>query len=367
MLKDINIENFRNFNNAELHFAPNLNIILGQNGVGKSNLLEAAYLCGLGKTFRGHNQVLVRIDQQFAKIAADSEDRNEVEIVLLPGGERNITFNDKKVPRISQLLGKFPMTYIGPEEVMLVAGAPSLRRAILDTHLCQFDTEYVSHLSHYQRSIRQRNAALRGVASHTMAGGMVLIDSWDEKVAKSGSAVTATRIDFLQKLSPIATEIFSAIAGEGIFALNMKYRSTALENPDVSDFENKFYEKLAQRRKLDLIRFDTSIGPHRDDIEIHLGNFDARHFASWGQIRMISLAMYLASVKILSEHTQHTPTILLDDALAELDPVRSRAALDFFPQIGQALVATPHPEQVRDITGAKHFIFSAPGVVLEKT
>lgn len=365
MLTILSLENYRNFESAELQFSPGLNIIIGDNGTGKSNLLEAVHLCGFGRSFRGHGQTFLRFGAPFSRIYARNEDRNEIEIIFPDGAERKISFNGKPLPRIAELLGKFPMTYIGPGEVMLVAGSPSVRRKLIDSHLCQFAPEYTDWLYQYRHSVRQRNASLRAVANEDIAGGTVLIDAWDEKVAELGEKIIAKRIGFIKNLSPLASDMFSAIAGDEAKKLSVEYECTVAENPAVADIREIFLQKLLAHRNYDFKFFQTTIGPHRDDIKISLDNLPAKLFASWGQVRMISLALYLGALQILSEHSSATPTLLLDDALAELDPKRSRTAMEIFPKICQTLVATPHPDQVKDVTNAKIFQFTAPGVVRE--
>ena len=365
MIAEIFIKNFRNLSRAELSFSSSLNLIFGENGSGKTSLLEAIYLCGFGRSFKGSNQIFTKIGEDFAKIFGKNEERNEIEIIFTKDGEKKIVFNGKRIIKISGLLGHFPMTYIGPGEVMAVAGSPSVRRTLIDSHICQFDSEFTSTLLAYKHSVRQRNAALRGVANNEIAGGTVLIDAWDEKVANLGAKVIEYRIDFLKKLSPLASNIFNAIAGNGAGELFLKYRCTVAKNPQIDDLEGLFFARLREMRDYHLQRFETTIGPHRDDVEIFLKNFPAKQFASWGQVRMISLALYLGAAKILSEHTQPVPTIMLDDALAELDPKRARAALEIVPEIGQTIVATPHPEQIKNFAEAKVFTFVEPGNIIE--
>ncbi len=365
MIKFLTLENFRNINDTELSFAPTLNIIFGENAFGKSNILEAIFLCGFGRSFRGYGQPLIRFDKEFAHIVGTDENRNVVEIFLRLDGNRNVLFNNKRLIRITELLGKFPTTYIGPQEVMVVAGSPSVRRALLDTHLCQLDVEYAENLLAYERAMRQRNASLRGISEGTMAGGVVLIDAWDEKISAYGTILLKKRVDFIRKLSVMAMEIFSAICGEDAYRLSIKYKSTIADNLEIDDLAALFMEKLAKIRKIDLLKFETTIGPHRDDVEIMLGNFAARLFASWGQVRIISLALYLGAARVLAEQTAKVPALLLDDALAELDPRRAKMALDIIPNIGQAFVATPHPEQIKNVDSGKIFTFLSPGNIVE--
>ncbi len=365
MIVALKLINYRNIQSAEIELSPHLNIIFGENGVGKSNLLESAYICAFGRSFRGKNQQYVRFDSDFARVDAKNPQGESIQIIFLPDGERNIIFNNKKLPRVSELLGKFPMTYIGPHQVMVVAGSPSERRELLDSHISQFDNEYLENLRNYFRSIHQRNAALRGVAQNDIAGGMILLDSLDEKIAYHGTQIIRMRMKFISELAPICSDIFSAISNDDSRKIKLEYKCSVAENPSIEDLEQYFLNRLKSHRNQDLKFFQTTIGPHRDDIDIELDSLPARKFASWGQVRMIALAIYLGSARIVSERIGRTPTILLDDALAELDPNRAQTVLKIAPEIGQIIVATPHPSHIIDSDDLKIFEFARPGEIIE--
>ncbi|MCD6595716.1 DNA replication/repair protein RecF [bacterium] len=365
MIISLKLINYRNIPSAEIELSPHLNIIFGENGVGKSNLLESAYICGFGRSFRGKSQQLVKFDSDFARVDARNPQHECIQLVFIPDGERNILFNNKKMPKISQLLGKFPITYVGPHQVMAVAGSPVERRELLDSHISQFDREYLGNLRNYIRCVHQRNAALRGVSQNDVAGGMILIDSWDEKIALNGASIIRARMKFIAELAPICSEIFSAISGNDDKNIELQYKCSVAENPSIENLEQYYLEQLKLRRNQDFKLFQTTIGPHRDDIKIKLDGLPARNFASWGQVRMIALALYLSSARIVSERIGRTPTILLDDALAELDPKRAQTVLKIAPEIGQIMVATPHPSHIINENNLKIFKFNEPGKIIE--
>ena len=362
MIISVELKNFRNFAYARAELDERVNIVFGPNGYGKSNFLEALYVCGFGRSFRGSGQQIVKFDADFARVVAKNPQHETLEAVFLPNGVKNFILNSKRLPRLRDLLGKFPTIYVGPDEVNIVAGSPSKRRNFLDFTISQYDPVYVSELGAYVKSVAQRNSALRGVAEGEIAGGMVLIETIDEQVAHHGAQVLATRSRFLRMISPLATEIFAAISGIER-QLDIEYLSTAAENLDDPELERVYFERLCARRKSDLKTFQTAIGPHRDDIEIYLGNLPAKKFASWGQVRMISLALHLAAARILEEKIGRTPTLLFDDALAELDPQRAHSVLEIAPQFGQIVVATPHPEHL--IEDAKVFRLAEAGKIVE--
>ncbi len=365
MILQVELKNYRNIAHFRGELSGKLNVVYGPNGSGKSNFLEALYVCGFGRSFRGARQQIVKFDEEFARVSAKNPEKDFLEAVFLANGVKNFFLNGKKLSRLRDLLGKFPVVYVGPDEVNIVAGSPRKRRNFLDFTISQYDPEYVAELANYVNSVAQRNSALRGVAEKSVAGGMILIETIDEKVARHGAVVLEKRLKFLSAVVPVAADIFSAISGIDGAKLEVEYvASIGSAEPDRTRLERHFFDHLVRRRKTDLKTFTTPIGPHRDDIEIFLNGLPAKQFASWGQVRMISLALHLASARILEEKIARTPTVLFDDALAELDPQRSKAVLSVAPQFGQIVVATPHPEHL--IEGAKVFAFERPGELVEK-
>ncbi len=367
MIDHIEISNFRNLESRRLKFNSKLNIIFGENGFGKSNLLEAIYFCGFGKSFRSGTQQFVRFGEEYALIIGSNEDKDILKVAFSSDNAKNIIFNNKKIARTSQLLGKFPTTFVGPEEIEVASGAPAIRRKLLDEHLCQTDFNYTNALSAYNKNLAQRNGIMR-ISQYTRNPEReLLIDSIDEICASDGSFIILRRMEYISRIKSTAQEIFNIISCENAGELDIKYVSTVLDEPSINKITNTFCDKLKQRRTNDIKLAQTTVGPHRDELEIYLNGNAARKFASRGQLRMISLALYLSAACDLSQNLGRVPTILLDDALAELDPSKAAAALELVPTLGQTIVATPHPHHVEFSTIAlKKFIFSHAGVISEE-
>jgi len=365
MFQCIEMKDFRNFQTIKVEFSPTVNIIYGENGSGKSNLLEALYLCSFGKSFRGSKQPFVRFDCEFARIKTRNPDRESVEIIIRQNGRKQILLNTKRIPQYTKLLGHFPTTYIGPNEIMLVSGSPSVRRSMLDSHLCQFDPEYVQALIDYNNTVKRRNASLKGIAEKTLVGGMVLIETLDEQIAKLGCIINRGRLKFLKEIEINVKDYFENIFGPNAPELGLEYESTVCNDPMSEDYKKYFIKKLKYSRKKDLILTQTTIGPHRDDLKITLNDLPARTYASWGQARMISLAVYLAATKLTGDKARRIPTVLLDDALAELDNERAIRAIDIVPSVGQVTVVTPHHNISTTYSNTKRFKFLEKGVIQE--
>lgn len=366
MIDHIEISNFRNLESRRLKFDGKLNIIFGENGFGKSNLLESIYFCGFGKSFRTGTQQFVRFDAEHALIIGTNDDKDVLKVAFSSENAKNIILNNKKIARTSQLLGTFPTTFIGPEEIEVASGAPAIRRKLLDEHLCQTDFHYTNMLSSYKKNLEQRNGIMR-ISQYTRSPEReLLIDSIDEICARDGSFITLRRMEYVSRIRNTAQELFNRISGDSAGLLDIKYISTVCDEPKLSVIVSAFCERLKKNRTGDIKLAQTTIGPHRDELEIYLNGNAARKFASRGQLRMISLALYLSAACDLSQNLGRVPTILLDDALAELDPSKAAAALELVPTLGQTIVATPHPHHVEFSTIAlKKFIFAQSGVVTE--
>ena len=366
MLANLKLKNFRNYEYAEISLSPTLNIITAPNGYGKTNLLEAIYLCGFGKSFRGTNQRFVNFDAEFARIEASAPERTKITIVIQADGTKKITLNEKGINKLSELLGYFPITYIGPGEIAVVSGPPSIRRKMMDAHICQFDPIYTETLISYHKILKRRNAALKGIAEQTIAGGMILLDTLEDQLANYGARIIAERMKFLDAISPLAADFFSTIHGEKAPEIKFIYQSTIQIPQDITKLTTALKTALESMRRRDLALFSTTIGPHRDDFTIVIDGLPARRFASWGQSRMISLAIYFSAAKLTGDKSRKIPTVLLDDALAELDPERARNALEIAPTVAQVVAVTPHEMPEVNAAKTKKFRMPEPGKIEEE-
>lgn len=320
------LTDFRNYEDLALTPAPGLNLLVGENAQGKTNLLEAILVCCVGRGHRtGHDRDLVRQGQESAYILADCEKADglhRVEIGLSLSGRKSVRLNGSAAQRLGELMGHMRAVMFSPEEIQLVKGGPSGRRRFMDMALSQMQPAYFFALQQYQQALAQRNALLKELAMGRPGGDMLLI--WEKLLAQAGAVVAAARADFCTQLARDAGDSH-AVLTEGKETLTVRYETSLTRGEQPT--EETLAALLAESRDADIRRGVTGVGPHRDDLLLLINGQDARLYASQGQQRTAALALKLAEFSIMSRQTGETPLLLLDDVLSELDPRRRRMLL----------------------------------------
>lgn len=321
----IGFENFRNLQDFKIFPHPEVNVIYGNNAQGKSNILEAIWMFNGVRSFRGaKDQELVQFKKPFSKIELDffTEERNQNAKIDIINGKREAYLNGVKKDAPSALLGKITSIVFYPDHLSLIKDGPSERRKFLDSAICQFMPRYAMILLKYNKILNQRNALLKDIPYHSE-----LIDTleiWDEKMAAMGAMLIYERITYIKLLKEKAKEFHLGISN-GKEQLKLKYSCGYRLPKDIGsakEIESILLEKIKKHRADDLQFKYTSVGPHRDDIEILINKVNARKFASQGQQRSAVLSLKLAEATIVDEITDEKPVILLDDVLSELDRER---------------------------------------------
>lgn len=286
-----------------------INIIFGENAQGKTNVLEAIWLFTGGRSFRGAKDAeLVAFHQPKATIALDffSQEREQHADITVLNGRRSVKLNGVQKKSASQLIGTFCAVIFSPEHLSLVKEGPSGRRNFLDAALCQIKPAYAALLSHYNHTLIQRNALLKDIPRH--AELLDTLSVWDERLVRYGTEVVRQRRSYVQALSAPAAEVYAGISG-GKESFGLSYLCTAED----------LAAALVGARREDLQSGHTTVGPHRDDLEITVNDLSARSFGSQGQQRSLVLALKLAEADVLQMKTGERPVILLDDVMSELD------------------------------------------------
>ena len=362
----LHLQNFRNYADLTLALSPSLNIFLGPNAQGKTNLLEAVYYASLTHSHRTRqDHDLIRFQQpaallQLAFSRAGVPSRLDIQIPAQ--GRRKILLNGQPV-RPRELIGTLNTVLFSPEDLALIKGAPAGRRRFLDRELSQASPAYYHELLTYNHLLQQRNTLLKEIKEHRASPH--LLDPWDPQLAASAAKIAAKRQDAVQKLQTLANTMQQSISGDAeTLALAYEFHGaeetptlasvaaenerTCLEapadtmnateavNPAVSaasdvtrDLELWYNKRLEARRSLDILRGVTSVGPHRDDLALTVNGIDLRAYGSQGQQRTGALALKLAELEFLHEETGEYPILLLDDVMSELDAGRRRALLAF--------------------------------------
>lgn len=324
-LDQLVLRNFRNYTEATLDFDGGLNVICGDNGQGKTNLLEAIYFCITGRSFRtGNLSDLIRhgADSFFLEAHFTKHGVSQKLTVGYDGKERRIIHNSTRLSGLSDLLGLMRGVLLCPEDRDLVAGSPSGRRRFLDLHLAQLDPLYVQHLARYYRAMRQRNQLLR-------TGDEATVAVWEEQMAHSAAYLTGARLKMVGELQePAAATLQQLAPGE---ELTLHYKHTACDA-----------ETFAKHRQREQLLGYTVTGPHRDDLEISLDGRPARLFGSEGQKASCVMAIKFTEWERLRDRSDELPLFLIDDFTANLDEHRKEALNQKLQTVGQAFLALPH-------------------------
>ena len=327
------IRNFRNIKEAELTFDSSLNIFVGKNAQGKTNLMEAISVC-LGGSFRHVrcNQYIPVSDsgaEVFIRLCFREDNNTEREYVVeytVSNNKPQVTYNGLNVSDASKLYGVLKYVVFIPEHLNLIKGAPELRRAYLDDVAVMQTQTHLKKLSQYNRGLKQRNNVLAFAGSSSEAELLANLAPWNEILAREGINVTFGRLRYFSFLQEYTADIYSRLT-ESAETLKMEYCSSIFKTDsinfdDVNILYNKYVEELKNNIQLEMKLKYTVAGVHRDDVNFYINNMPARDFASQGQLRSAALALKLSEAEIIRRKNKTCPVIILDDILSELDHIR---------------------------------------------
>ena len=341
------LTDFRSYEEAEFSPAPEgLTLVSGPNGEGKTNLVEAiAYLATL-KSFRGSPlEALVRVarpgeaEVQRAIVRAEGSRESRrllVEAEVTLAGRDRVQVNGQPLKRSRDLLGFFCVTVFSPDDLSLVKGGPQERRQYLDDLLVALHPRHSETMTEVDRVLKQRNTLLKSAAGtgHVPQDVESTLEVWDSKLSAAGEKLAAVRASLTAALEPLAGEAYARLAA----SVSERGRDAIAINYERS-WSGPLAEALRAARRDDLRRGVTTVGPHRDEIEMRIGDFPARTHASQGEQRSLTLALRVAGHRLVTDRIGSSPILLLDDVFSELDAARSESLLACLPS-GQAIVTT---------------------------
>lgn len=316
-IRNIELKDFRNYKELKTEFSEKVNIFIGNNAQGKTNLLESIYLNGMARSFKtSKDRELIRFGESFCRIKTSAfydGDIHTTEIVINSEGKKGVKLDGVKIKKTSELLERIFIIIFSPEDLKIVKDEPEKRRKFIDRELCLIKPGYYSDLSNYKRVLKQRNTYLKETEIETG-----VLDIWDHELARYGARVISKRKEFIDKISDISREIHSRISG-GRESIELNYEANVMfaENTD-----KYFYDILVSARGDDIKNRSTGRGPHKDDIKISSNKIDLRKFGSQGQQRTAALSLKLSEIRLIEEETGEKPILLLDDVLSELDNER---------------------------------------------
>jgi DNA replication and repair protein RecF len=331
-LERLLVRDFRNYATADATFSPELNLISGPNGQGKSNLLEAVYFLITGRSFRtGRLSDLVREGSPSFALEALIEKQGVPQRISIRYGEKErlLLLNKTRQTSFLSLLGLLQGVVFSPGDHSLVSGAPAERRRFYDLHLSQTDPLYVHHLTRYHRALRQRNLLLQKKQLET-------IESWEHEMARSATYLIEKRAQATEKLQELMQPLHQELSG-GMEQLELRYR------PSLNGESDKILLSFVRNRSREVVLGHTLAGPHRDDLLFTLDGREARHFGSEGQKVCCVIALRLAEWERVREESGEPPLLLLDDATASLDLKRQERLAALLVGRGQLFLASPEP------------------------
>lgn len=323
-VNELSFENYRNLKNNKIEPSDKVNVIYGENAQGKTNLLEAIWLfCG-GHSFRGSKEnEMVGFDQNFFKLSMKffSGGREQDADIIFSQNKKQIKINGVEKTSSSYLTEVFSAVVFSPEHLNLIKRGPNVRRRFLDAAICQHRIRYASMLSKYHQIINQRNALLKDIYKHKELKDTLSI--WDDSLVIVGAEILKERYDYLKKLREPSKIFHRGISNEKE-ELEITYLSTAktAEDDTTEELREKLRNAFQGSRHEDYHTGYTSVGPHRDDLDIKINGLSARRFGSQGQQRSAVLSMKLSEAELLYQKNEERPIILLDDVLSELDNSR---------------------------------------------
>jgi len=356
------LTDFRSYAAVEIDFAPGLTAILGANGQGKTNLIEAVvYLSTLSSHRVATDAPLIRHGAERALIRADvhRDDRSlQIEVEITAGRANKARINKSPVPRTREILGILRTVVFAPEDLALVKGDPSERRRFLDDLLVQRLPRLAGTRGDYDRVLKQRNALLKsaGAARRSNPDEVArTLEVWDDQVAALGAELTVARCDLVERLRPRVASAYTELIDSGE-TVGLTYATSVegLPTDDVTAAKEALLAAMIDRRREELDRGVTLVGPHRDDLLLALGPVPVKGYASHGESWSAALALRLASYDLLTEESA-APVLVLDDVFAELDASRRAHLAERVASAPQVLITAAVAEDVpAALTGTRY-------------
>ena len=338
-VKELKLNYFRNYDQESVKLLPNINLIVGKNGQGKTNMLEAIYYSAIGRSAKTTRDAeLINWSKDRASFCVSFEKKSgtkKIEIIFSRQTKKVVQINSVNLLKISDLLGNLNVVYFSPDELKLVKDAPQDRRKFLDTDISQLSKNYFYNLTKYNKILDQRNKLLKTAQSVEILEQTLPI--WDIQLADVGSKIVFERIKFIERLKAIAKEVHKYLT-ERKEDLEMVYVGILGQNE--AEIKDKILAELKKYRDKDIKLGFTNIGPHRDDIKLVVNGVDIRSFGSQGQQRTVALSMKLSEVEIFKEEVGEYPVLLLDDVLSELDQERQQKLVKYVGRMQTLLTTT---------------------------
>lgn len=343
------LKDFRNYDSIELDFSSKINVFIGENAQGKTNLMESLYVLSMAKSHRTSNdKELIRWDADYGKIKGTIQKKYgplPLELTLSKKGKK-AKVNHLEQTKLSNYIGQLNVVMFAPEDLYLVKGSPQVRRRFLDMEIGQISPIYLHDLLHFQKVLKQRNHILKQNQGKSVLND-VMFDVYTEQYIDAAVKVIQKRFQFMDLLQKWAEPIHFGIS-RGLEKLTVSYYSTSGIKADWSENEMKEHlaKKIFDTQKRELDRGVTLTGPHRDDLQFFVNEYDVQIYGSQGQQRTTALSLKLAEIELIKQEVGEAPVLLLDDVLSELDDYRQSHLLNTIQGDVQTFVTTTSVEGI---------------------
>ncbi|PHV70627.1 DNA replication/repair protein RecF [Sporanaerobium hydrogeniformans] len=356
-IKELSLTDFRNYGDLDIKLDKGINIFKGDNAQGKTNILEAIYLCATARSHRTHKEKeIIKWGTEAAHVRIRLQ-KNYVEDIIdfhLNQNTKAVAINKLPIAKLGELFGCLNIVMFSPEDLQLIKNSPKERRRFIDIELCQIDKMYYYALRQYHKVLKQRNLTLK---QYYMTKDTSMIDIWDIQLEQYALDVIDKREKFIEELNKIANKIHFDISG-GKESLEVIYEP----NVSATDYSNK----MLKYREKDILYQNTSIGPHRDDLKFMINGMDVKMYGSQGQQRTVVLSMKLAELNIMKQHIGENPVLLLDDVLSELDDHRQVYLFKYTKNIQTFITCTGIEQSVWNTQKIGKLYYVKEGKVISK-
>lgn len=334
ILKELSLINYKNLTQADLTLSPKMNCFIGDNGMGKTNLLDAVYYLSFCRSYTNpvDSQIIKHGEEVCmlqGKYEFEDDAREEIYCAIRRRQKKQFKRNKKEYERLSDHIGLIPLVMISPADNELIIGGSEVRRRFMDMAISQFDKEYLRALLRYNKALQQRNVLLKNEEFHIDS---TLLDLWEEQIVEAGNFIFRKRKEFIEEFTPIFNKFYVQISQSGE---QVSFSYTSQLN------EADFREKLRQNRQRDIFLGHTSVGVHRDELEMLLDDYPIKKVGSQGQNKTYFVSLKLAQFHFLLKTGKTTPIILLDDVFDRLDARRVEEIVKLVsgPEFGQIFIS----------------------------
>ena len=356
-IKSLKLLYFRNYLSTNIDAHPSLNVLVGNNANGKTNIIESIFCLALGKSYRtkSDSECIMFGEAATAMSCVVSKNNKNLDIMLgINNKGKSAKIAGVKKTKLTDFVGELNVVLFSPEDLQIVKGSPALRREFINREFYQFSRIYHKYNLMYQHLLKQRNSYLKDMRKNPKDEmALTYLETLTSQLAKVALYITKERVSFVQDISKLTYENMLNISN-GQETLKIRYKSSVLEALNIKDTDDEAFTEenltnVIMRKSFDdIMRGSTKIGPQHDDLEFYINDLDAKMYASQGQQRSIVLSLKLAEINYLKEKTGTYPVLLLDDVLSELDKNRQLKLLDAINENVQTFITTPSISDIKE-------------------